>query len=87
MTGAAGVSPVEADSVAVDSVFSEETSSGNVSITNSTSTWKKDSQGKNLIWRKLSKNNSQKESKQASKPSEAEKKHHIFEQLSMYKEE
>ena len=27
-----------------------------------TSTWKKDSQGKNLIWRKLSKNNSQKES-------------------------
>ena len=39
-------------------------------------------QGKNLKWRKLSKNNSQKESKKASK---AAKKHHIFGQLSMYK--
>ena len=35
-----------------------------------TSTWKKDSQGKNLIWRKLSKSNSQKESKIASEVQE-----------------
>ena len=37
-----------------------------------TSTWKKDSQGKTWIWRKLSNNNSQKERKKAS---EAAKKH------------
>ena len=40
---------------------------------------------KNLKWRKLSKNNSQKESNKASKG--AKKHNHIFEQLSMYKGE